>query len=356
MTRPTRVYIDSTALLHNVRCVKSYARGKDIIAMVKANAYGCGLAAVLPVLDGQVNAFGVASLEEAMKLRNLGSRSECVLFQGVFGADELYHVASQRLQCVIHQKRQLQWILDTPLPQTIRVWVKVNTGMHRLGFFPNEVPNIMAALLACPWVDKNIGLMTHLACADEPSKVSNQQQLQTFQELSLTFFEHSQSIANSAAIMALPESHADVVRPGIMLYGVSPFAHSTGRELGLMPVMHFISSISAIHRCPPASPVGYGGIWQSDKSSIIGIVPVGYGDGYPRHVSQASIWVNGFMAPVVGRVSMDMLMIDLTHCPNVQVGDAVELWGRNIPVEHVARAAGTIAYELLCQVSPRVRL
>ncbi|WP_133128207.1 alanine racemase [Legionella nagasakiensis] len=356
MTRPTRVYIDSMALLHNVRRVKAYAPGKQIIAMVKANAYGCGLASVLPVLDGRVDAFGVASLEEAMKLRSLGSRSECVLFQGVFGVDELHYVASQRLQCVIHQEQQLQWILNTPLSAKIRVWVKVNTGMHRLGFFPGEVPDIMAALLACPWVDTNIGLMTHLACADEPAKDSNHQQLQVFQGLSLAFSQYSRSIANSAAIMALPESHADVVRPGIMLYGVSPFADNTGRELGLMPVMHFISSISAIHRCPPASPVGYGGTWQSDKPSMIGVVPVGYGDGYPRHVIQASTWVNGFTAPVVGRVSMDMLTIDLTDCPNVQVGDAVELWGKNIAVERVAQVAGTIAYELLCQVSPRVRL
>ena len=356
MTRPTHVHIDTAALLHNVNRVKQCAPGKKIIAMVKANAYGCGLSSILPVLDGQVDAFGVASLEEAMTLRALGSRAECILFQGVFSADELHQVAGLRLQCVVHQARQMQWLLDTPLASTIKVWIKVNTGMHRLGFEPNEIAKTMHALVSCPWVDNELGLMTHLACADEPQKASNQLQLQCFDELKFTHDAIVRSIANSAAILALPQTHADVVRPGVMLYGVSPFANQVGMDLGLIPVMRLMSTVSAIHHLPPHASLGYGATWQSDKPSIIGVVPVGYGDGYPRHIAaNTPTWVNGYTAPIVGRVSMDMLTIDLTDCPGVQEGDSVELWGQHVPVETIAKSAGTIAYELICQMSPRVR-
>lgn len=356
MARPTRILIDEHALLHNVQCVKQHAPNKKIIAMVKANAYGCGLALVLPVLETQVDAFGVASLEEALILRKLGSLRDCILFQGIFSADELPRVVAHNLQCVIHQACQLDWLLQTPLSTNIKIWVKVDTGMHRLGFDPKEVPAVMQALQSCPWVDENIGLMTHLACADEPTRSSNHDQLQTFNELPDFGVNITCSMANSAAIIAMPEMHADVVRPGLMLYGVSPFLEQTGHDLGLLPVMRFVSAISAIHHYPPHSPVGYGGRWQSDKSSIIGIVAAGYGDGYPRQLApNTQVWVNGFTAPVVGRVSMDMLTVDLTNCPGVSIGDVVELWGQNIPIETVAKSAGMIPYELLCHVSARVR-
>lgn len=356
MSRPTRVHIDATALLHNVRRVKQCAPNKQIIAMVKANAYGCGLSAVLPVLEGEVDAWGVACLEEALAIRRLGSRSDCILFQGVFHPEELPIAAENNLQCVIHHPDQLDWILKTPLSKKMKVWVKVDTGMHRLGFFPQEVKAVIDSLKDCSWVKKEMGLMTHLANADEPSLSSNQEQLHCFNQLSFAHVKLVRSIANSAAIMALPEAHADVVRPGIMLYGVSPLAHQVGVDLGLMPVMRLTSAISAIHHYPAHTRIGYGGTWQSDKPSIIGVVAIGYGDGYPRHIqSNTPTWVNGSIAPVVGRVSMDMLTIDLTHCPDVKLGDAVELWGPHIPVERVAQSAGTIAYELLCHMAPRVR-
>lgn len=356
MARPTRILIDAHALLHNVNRVKHHAPNKKIIAMVKANAYGCGLALVLPILDEHVDAFGVASLEEALILRGLGCERDCILFQGIFSADELPRVSAHNLQCVIHQARQLDWLLETPLPTKIKIWVKVDTGMHRLGFDPKDVPAVMQALQSCPWVDENIGLMTHLACADEPTQPSNHAQLQKFDAMPNFGVNIAYSMANSAAIMALPEMHADVVRPGLMLYGVSPFPNQTSRELNLLPVMRFVSAISAIHHYPPHSPVGYGGSWQSDKASIIGVVAAGYGDGYPRHIAANTlVWVNGFTVPVVGRVSMDMLTVDLTSCPNVSIGDAVELWGQNVPIETVAKSAGMIPYELLCHVSARVR-
>lgn len=355
MSRPTRLIIQPSALLHNLNRVKQLAAGKQVIAMVKANAYGCGLNEVIPVLDGQVDAFGVACLEEALTIRKLGGQTEIILFQGVLHPDELQQVATHRFSCVIHQAQQLQWLLERPLEQPIKVWVKVNTGMNRLGFFPSELDAVFEALNACGWVDPAMGLMTHFASADEIDNPQNAQQIEQFHQIQRKDVQ-LRSAANSAVIFNYPALHGDAVRPGIMLYGVSPFADQNGSELGLKPVMHFVSAITAIHHYPPHSRVGYGGCWQSDKPSIIAIVPVGYGDGYPRHIAENTpVWLNQQKAPIVGRVSMDMLAIDISHIPETKMGDAVEMWGTHIPVEEVARSAGTIPYELICQVSERVR-
>lgn len=323
--------------------------------MVKANAYGCDLSMVVPELDGHVDAFGVASLEEALVIRALGSRCPCVLL-GVFSPEELAIAARHDFECVIHQRQQLNWILTTPLSKKLKVWVKVNTGMNRLGFEVHETANLLSALMACPWVDDELRVMSHLAMADEPMQPENHQQWQAFNQIDLGEAVVKRSIANSGAIMALPEMHVDTVRPGIMLYGVSPFPELTGQALGLMPVMRLMSEVCAIHHCPAFTRIGYGGMWHSDKPSIIGVVPVGYGDGYPRHLSKGTpVGVNGSIAQVVGRVSMDMLSIDVTHCPGVKEGCPVELWGEQIPIEQIAKSAGTIAYELMCQLTPRVR-
>lgn len=355
MSRPTTLVIEPSALLHNLSQIRRFAPNKQIIAMLKANAYGCGVREVAPVLDGQVDAFGVACIEEALTLHAMGVRTQSILFQGVFSPDEYNIVAQHQFGCVLHQARQLQWLLNTPLPKPIKIWVKVNTGMHRLGFKIDELQEVMNALHTCSWVDKNIGLMTHLACADEPCRVETLQQISLFQNIETAGFNQT-SIANSAGIIAYPQAHADVVRPGIMLYGVSPFANQTSADLGLIPVMRFMSAISAIHYNPPCAKVGYGGTWGSDKPSVIGVVAAGYGDGYPRHISaNTSVWIKGREVAVVGRVSMDMLTVDLTNDPDIQIGDSVELWGPHILVERIAKAAGTIGYELLCQTSERVR-
>jgi alanine racemase len=356
VTRPTRVHVNAQALIHNLQCVRSRAPNRKIISMVKANAYGCGLSAILHVLEGQVDAFGVACIEEAMAVRELGSRTACVLFQGIFRAEELKYVSQYGFDLVVHHEEQLKWILETPLKNKIKVWVKVDTGMHRLGFQPEDVARVIVSLKGCPWVMGELGLMTHLACADEPLNPMNQRQLEAFNGIHLPGFNLTRSIANSAAILSLPEAHADVVRPGLMLYGVSPFVNHSGRELGLMPVLRLVSEVSAIHQLSVGARVGYGGTWQASRPSTIAVVPVGYGDGYPRHIKpNTPTFLNGVIAPIVGRVSMDMLSIDITDCPNVQIGDAVELWGQHIPVETIAEQAGTIGYELICQTSQRVR-
>ena len=355
MSRPTKLVIEPSALLHNLAQTQRIAPDKKIIAMVKANAYGCGVSVVAPILDGLVDAYGVACFEEALFIRRMGCLTPCILFQGVFSADELILAAEYQWGCVLHQTQQLQWLLNTPLPKPIKLWVKVNTGMHRLGFKTHELQGVMDVLQGCAWVDKDIGLMTHLACADEPERVENTEQITLFQSIDVVGFTQ-RSIANSATLIAFPETHADAVRPGIMLYGVSPFADQTSTDLGLIPVMRFISAVSAIHHNPPLASVGYGGTWTSDKSSVIGIVAAGYGDGYPKHIAaNTPVWVRGRKASIVGRVSMDMLTIDLTDHPEVELGDPVELWGVHVLVENIAQAAGTTAYELLCQISPRTR-
>jgi len=355
LARPTRLIIEPSALLHNVKQIRGFAPQKKIIAMVKANAYGCGIRAVVPVLDGQVDAFGVACIEEALAIRKLGSQTPCILFQGVFSPDEFKIVAQQQFSCVLHQPQQVQWLINTPLAAPITVWIKVNTGMHRLGFESQEVTDILKALQQCAWVDKQIGLMTHLACSDEPLRQENAQQLEAFQQVDKSAFSEL-SIANSAAIISFPQAHADVIRPGIMLYGVSPFTSQTAHDLGLIPVMRFMSAITAILHNPPKAQVGYGGTWSSDKESVIGIVAAGYGDGYPRHIApNTPVWIQGHEVLIVGRVSMDMMAVNLTNHPMIQVGDPVELWGAHILVERIAKSAGTIGYELLCQISERVR-
>jgi len=355
VSRPTKVVIEPSALLHNLTRIKQLASGKKVIAMVKANAYGCGVPIVAPQLDGLVDGFGVACLEEAMVIRSIGCQTTCILFQGVFSPEEYITASENGFACVIHQLEQLQWLLSTPLPKPIKIWVKVNTGMHRLGFKLQDLQGVMNAIQTCSWIHKEIGLMTHLACADEPKRTENLQQIELFKQINFPGFSQ-RSLANSATIISFPQAHGDVVRPGIMLYGVSPFADKTAVDLGLLPVMRFMSAISAIHNNPPSAQVGYGGTWSSEKASVIGIVAVGYGDGYPRHIKEGTpVWVGGKEAKIVGRVSMDMLAIDLTNHPDVRLGDPVELWGTHVLVERIAEAAGTIGYELLCQLSERVR-
>jgi len=355
MARPTRIEVDVDALRHNVKRVKAEAPGKQIIAMVKANAYGCGVSSVIPALDAHVDAFGVACIEEARALRKLTQRT-CVLLQGVFQKNELFDLAEAQFEPVVHQLEQLQWILNTPLPKAIRVWVKVDTGMHRLGFDVEAVEDVIAALKACPWVDDDLGVMTHLASADEPNNPQNKAQIEAFNHIDLPSGLFTKSISNSAAILSCKAALVDAVRPGIMLYGVSPFSEQEGASLDLKPVMHFISEITAVHTYVSGAQVGYGGTWIAARASKIGVVAAGYGDGYPRHVApHTPVFINGQRVPVVGRVSMDMLTVDLTDCTGIEIGARVELWGTHISVEQVARAADTIGYELMCQISPRVR-
>lgn len=353
MPRPTSIQIDQEALIHNVARMRQLTPHQRMVAMVKANAYGCGITHVIPALEGQVDAYGVALLEEAFAIRQLGAKTPCVVFQGVFEPREWGWAASEGFEVIIHEQRQLTWLLETPLSQPIQVWVKVDTGMHRLGFSPEKVHEVLNVLEACSWVKKPLIVMTHFASADVIEAPHNTAQWTVFESLNLPAGT-CKSLANSAAIFKFPHTHADIVRPGIALYGASPFSDKIGKDLGLQPVMTFSSQIEAIQSIKTGESVGYGGVWSAQRPSKIGIVAAGYGDGYPRHIQpDTPVAVHGQYLPIVGRVSMDTLAVDLTPLPKAQLGDAVELWGKTVPIEWIAKSADTIAYELLCKTLSR---
>lgn len=355
MARPTRLIIDRQALIHNLNRVKQLAPGRQVIAMVKANAYGCGIEQVVPVFDGAVDAFGVACIEEAEAIRQLGSLSEIILFQGIFEPNELAQALRADLTLVLHHEQQLHWLVAHSIPSPRKLWVKVNTGMNRLGFPPSDV-GLLLKRLKSVFPQCKIGLMTHFACADDQHHPQNNQQTERFQHLMRTLEVDLFSAANSALIFNCPQLHLDVVRPGIMLYGISPFADHCAYQLGLKPVMRLVSAISSIQTVAPGDSIGYGASWTCHKPGRIAVVPVGYGDGYPRHLNQdARVYFHQREVAVCGRVSMDMLTIDISDCPEAQLNDTVELWGEHMPIERVAQASGTIAYELAVQVSNRTR-
>jgi alanine racemase len=352
--RPTQLRIDPAALLHNLQCIKREAPLSHVVAMVKANAYGCKIQEVIPVLEGQVDAFGLISIKEALAIQKLGSVTPCIIFQGVFTPDEWQTAAREHFICAIHQQQQLTWLLQTPLPQQVTVWIKINTGMNRLGFQPHEVEAVIQSLSNCPWVTLPLTMMTHFANADLTNDPLTTQQIHLFKQLSKKFPQLKTSVANSAAIFQHHLPQADFIRPGISLYGVSPFSNQTGIELGLRPVMHFTSHIINIYMIAAGESVGYGARWVATRPSRLGIIPVGYGDGYPRVVqSNTPVWIQGYLVPIVGTISMDSIVVDLTDFPSIKVLDPVELWGTHLLVEYIAKAANTIPYELLCKVIDR---
>lgn len=357
MVRNTGVIIDKAALRHNLSEVSRRAPQKKIIAMVKGNAYGCGLESIVPTLSTTVDALGVSCMSEAVAIRKLGVEQTCVLFAGIFARDELEYASTHNIQVVVHAAWQLEIILNTRLAVPLQVWIKLDSGLHRLGFSPGDIIGVYQQLIDCRWVDVQMGLMSHFACADNPEHPLNQQQLECFMAV-----QHSLpkggglclTMANSAAIIANPAAHFDCVRPGIMLYGVSPFANTTAQALNLQPVMHFHANIIAIHDYPAGESIGYGATWKTSRPSRIAVVAAGYGDGYPRRIQPNTlVAVQGVHVPIVGRVSMDYLTIDISSSPQISVGDSVELWGNHIPIETVASSADTIAYELLNQFRSR---
>jgi alanine racemase len=345
--------VDTAALKHNLSRVRELAPGCRVLAVVKANAYGHGLLAVAQALEA-ADGFAVARIEEAVALRESGSRARIVILEGFRDAEELSAAARHGFEPFVHQDWQLALLESFPGPQILRVWLKIDTGMHRLGFAPGESASAAARLAACRAVARPAGLATHLAEAEHAGGEGTRAQLEAF-AAATAGLAGERSIANSAGLIAWPESRGDWVRPGIMLYGISPFPDRTGEALGLRPAMTFETRIIALRDVAAGERVGYGGTWTAPRASRIAVAAVGYGDGYPRAAANDTpVSVAGHAATVAGRPSMDMLTIDVTGLPQVGVGDRVELWGRELPVERVAAACGTIAYELTCRVGRRV--
>jgi alanine racemase len=287
-------------------------------------------------------------------LREAGCTARIVLLEGFGGAAELEVSARHEFEPFVHQPFQLDLLEAWRGPHVFRAWLKIDTGMHRLGFAANAVPAAAARLEACRFVAKPVQLATHFADAECGDHGRARAQLAAFADATAGL-AGERSIANSAGLIAWPQARADWVRPGIMLYGISPFADRTGAELGLRPVMTFETRVIALKQVEAGEHVGYGGIWTAARPSRIAVAAAGYGDGYPRSAANGTpVAVGGEAATLAGRPSMDMLTIDVTDLSRVGIGDRVELWGREVPIERVAAAAGTIAYELTCRIGRRV--
>ncbi len=354
MTRPARVVIDLEAAQANLDRVRGAAPGRRIMAIIKADAYGHGL---LPIAQALVSAeaFGVACLEEAVVLRDAGIRHPIVLLEGPFSSQELHEIRRLDLDTVIHAEEQVRMLDALPAGRPLRLWIKLDTGMHRLGFPAEGFRVLLRHLGLHRAVARPLRIMSHLASAHVPGQASIAIPLRVFNEVTQGI-AGERSIANSAALLAWPETQLDWVRPGIMLYGVSPFAERTAEELGLRPVMSLVSGLIAVRQVAAGESVGYGGSWRCPEDMPVGVVAMGYGDGYPRHAASGTpVLVAGRRAVLIGKASMDMLTLDLRPCPEARVGDPVVLWGPGLPVEEVARCADTIPYELLCAVRGRVR-
>ncbi len=349
MTRPARVTVDLDALRHNLQRVRTLAPASRVMAIIKADAYGHGIERAAKTLAG-ADAFGVSCLEEAQQLRASGVSLPIVLLEGPFSGAELDAIAPLDLEIVIHCPAQLELLEKSDLHQPVGVWLKVDSGMHRLGFDPAGVPSAWQRLKACGRVRGTIRLMTHLAKAGIPGDAMTTRQLQCF-AAACADLPGERSIANSAAILACPESHAQWVRPGLMLYGVSPLLSGRGTDHGLQPVMGLHSELISVRRVRAGESVGYGASWSCPEDMPIGVVAAGYGDGFPRHAQSGTpILVGGVRCAIIGFASMDMLTVDLRAAPQARVGTAVELWGANLPIEEVAAHSGTVPYELLCGV------
>jgi len=353
MSRPTFAIIDTQAFVANYRYAKSLAPQTRAVAVVKANAYGHGAVALAIALGDEADAFGVACSEEAMELRESGIRNAIVLLEGVFEPSELGTAALHDFMLTVHSQSQLEWLLSARLARPLRVWLKVDTGMHRLGFAPADLPAAYRRLMDSPNVAEVV-LMTHFACADEMDNTATPRQLSLFRDITKGI-EAPLSLANSAAVMAWPETHGDWIRPGIMLYGSSPLDNDATHRAPLHPVMHLESHLIAIHELAAGESIGYGGRYTCTRPTRVGVVAIGYADGYPRHAPDGTpTAVNGRPAALIGRVSMDMLTVDLSEQPDAQVGDRVQLWGELVSANEIARRSGTIAYELFTRVNRRV--
>jgi alanine racemase len=355
VSRLIRAVIDTQALRHNLGIVRARAGSARVMAVVKANAYGHGLVPVALALT-DADAFAVARLEEGLALRSAGITAPVVLLEGVFTAEQLREAAAHRLDLVVHDALQLELLERARTAQHFVLWIKIDTGMNRLGFAPAQFAAALARLRALVPAPSHIRLMTHLACANERDDGMTRAQLERFHKATHGLDFHT-SVSNSAALFGTLPIACDWVRPGLALYGAAPFADCHAVDLGLQPVMTLITSVIAVRRVSRGETVGYGGAWVAPRDSLIAIVAAGYGDGVHRSLAGGTpVLVDGQRAPLVGRVSMDMLAVDVSGLESVRVGTAVVLWGAGLPVEAVARCAGTIAYELLCSVSQRVPL
>ena len=349
MARPIQAFIDLSALENNLQVARR-ATSAHIMSVIKADGYGHGLmraAEALAATDG----YAMLDIQDAVRLREAGFRQTILLLEGCFSAEELPVIAEYDLTCVIHSAWQIAMLDAYPGRGALDVWLKFNSGMNRLGFAPPQVAQAMEQLRRHRAV-RDITLMTHFANADEARGIN--EPLALFNDVAAPY-RVARSLANSAALLRYPDTHGDWARPGIMLYGASPFAEVSAQRLGLKPAMTLSSRIIATQELRVGDEVGYGALFRADHAMRIGIVACGYADGYPRHAPGGTpILVDGQRSKTLGRVSMDMLYVDLSTLPQADIGSRVVMWGEGLPIEEVARAAGTVSYELMCALTSRV--
>ncbi|MDI9246202.1 alanine racemase [Marinobacter sp. CHS3-4] len=353
MPRSTIARIDTNAIRQNYRRALALGNGTRAMAVIKADGYGHGIRDVAVALKDEAPKFAVACIEEAHAIREAGVSQPVVLLQGPHSDQDIGTSEAEGFELVIHSEHQLNWLDQQAVVPVL--WIKVNSGMNRLGFSPADLEGVMARLEAAGHGQKITGFVTHFACADDPSSDFTAQQTDCFARAVAPWPHLEKSLGNSAAHFREGQSLYDWSRPGIMLYGASPMINTFGPDLDLEPAMTLEAELTSVRTIQAGEAVGYGGSFKATQETRMGIVAVGYGDGYPRHAgTDTPAWVNGRRIRLIGRVSMDMLAVDLNNAPNAKPGDRVELWGKNISVDEVARHAGTIGYELLTGVTVRV--
>lgn len=353
MARNTIARIDTSALAHNLARVRTLAPGARVMAVVKADAYGHRLDLCLPALK-DADMLAVATLEEARAIRRLGNALPVLLLEGVIHAGDLAVATELGLELTLHHESQVMALERFGRSPTPRLWLKVESGMHRLGVRAEQARELHQRLMALPGIEQ-VNLVTHFASADEQGSGQTGRQIERFGQ-AVQGLAGELCLANSAGILAHPDSHRDWVRAGIMLYGISPIQGQSGLALGLRPVMTLSTELMAINRVPAGERIGYGGRYTAERDMLIGVAAIGYGDGYPRSTRDGTpVLVNDQRCALAGRVSMDMITIDLSECPEARIGDPVVLWGQGLPIETIAEHADTIAYELVCRITRRVR-
>ncbi|MBE01596.1 alanine racemase [uncultured Marinobacter sp.] len=353
MPRTTIARVDLDALRHNYTLACQRAGTARAMAVVKADGYGHGIREVARALADLAPKYAVACLEEALAIRDAGLNQPVVLLQGVHQAGDLAECQALTLEPVLHSDTQLAWLTESR--HRPRFWLKVNTGMNRLGFRPGELDGVMARLADAGVLPGLLGFVTHLACADDPDSPMTARQTDTFVRATAPWPRLARSLGNSAAHFLPDQPLFDWSRPGIMLYGGSPLIGATGPALGLKPVMTLEAPLLNTRVVRAGESVGYGAGWVASQDTRMGMVAIGYGDGYPRHAgTDTPAAIGGRRIRLIGRVSMDMLAVDLTGVPEARPGDRVELWGPTVGVDEVAACAGTIAYELMTGLTARV--
>jgi alanine racemase len=355
MSRTATAILSTENLLHNLGVIKNLVGPAKIIAMVKANAYGHGIRSVGLRLNGRVDMMGAASIDEALTLRKAGVKTDILLAEGVFEPGELLIAATEKLHVVFHNQLQLEWLDKSALPLPLHTWIKIRTGMGRLGFSPKETRAAYQRLLDHAQTHKPIRVMSHLACADEKDHPLNAQQIDTFNSF-IEGVDSEFSLCNSAGIFNFPAHHYNYVRPGLALYGISPLPEKSASDLGLKPVMTLQSSLIAVQHFEKGDSIGYGARYICNKDMPVGIIAFGYGDGYPFTTKDGTpVLVRNTVCPVVGRISMDMMAVDLSACTDAQIGDPVLLWGDKLSLEHIAKHTDSIPWNIITGIQNRVK-